>query len=171
MEGLSISIDSRAVRKNLSKLGEDLRSSKVSRSLATAAEGTVIPVARANLRKNSSIFEGTTHKSLSTKVMSSGTKTTVKIGTIAVMYGKNIEEGTPAGLSMSAEEVDKITEWARRKLKIQGKKASTIAGWNIAASIQKKGIAAKPFLMPAWATTKDRFFDMFNAKLAASVGL
>jgi len=186
---LKFRINDRRVRKGLKKLSRELRGRAIVSAIRTALEATTFRAARDNLKKNNSIFQGTLFKSLGIRVLQSGAKNKVEAGTIAVRYGKNIEEGTPPGLPIGSGEFSKLIEWVRRKMTVQSyeqvsKKTGktytrreyvtpSLAAWiatRVAAKIKAKGIAPAPFLMPAWRATKDACFRMFVKKLAYRLG-
>lgn len=186
---LNVTLHDREVRRKIKRFKKELRGRIIGRAIVTSAEATIILDARRRLRQNNSIFEGNLHKSLSAKIVSAGLMSEVKIGSIGVEYGKNIEEGTPPGLPMSADEVSKLVEWVRRKLHVGASEYMSKSGkhvwrnapssaaivkvvaYNIAASIKEKGTKAYPFLMPAWWAEKRKFFKTFRAKARRSLKL
>lgn len=187
---LTISIDSRAVRRGLKKLSTELRGKKIVSAMRTAFEGTTFRRARDLLKEHDSIFQGHLFRSLGLRVLQSGARNKVQVGTIGVRYGWNIEHGTPPGLPMDAAEFAKLTEWVRRKMLVTSYTAVSkktgkpytrreyvtplTAAWvasKVAAKIKAQGILPQPFLQPAWEQTKPAFFRLFGQKLAQALGL
>lgn len=132
-------------------LEKHLSGRQIAESIATSAEATVVPYARRLVRMNKSVFEGNLFKSLSARVRYTAMAYKVDIGTIGVFYGLNIEKGTPAG---SIPVDSKLIRWAR--IKAQSKNPAALAR-AIAKSVARKGIKAKPFLLPAYEATKGAF--------------
>lgn len=171
---LSISVKDLGIQRGLLRMKKTLRSRAIANALITAMEGTVLKEARANLRKNNSIFQGHLRMSLRAEVRKAASfNTQVRAGSLGVDYGKNIEEGTPPGTSLAPGEVDKIIEWCKRKLHLK-KYGTTFVLWvagNVIESIKKKGTKAKPFLMPAWRDKHTAFEAMFAQKLRVQLKL
>lgn len=68
-------------------------------------------------------------------------------------YADHVEFGRSKG---SFPPVAPLQKWARRKLGIKEKEAKSV-GWAIAKSIQKRGIAASPFLRPGIEKARQEF--------------
>jgi len=64
-------------------------------------------------------------------------------------YAESVEYGRARG---SMPPVEPIIRWVKRKLAKSDKEAKSL-GWAIAKSIEKRGIAASPFLRPAAEST------------------
>lgn len=170
---LRVKFMDRSVRKGLHRLERSLASKMIANALVTAMEGTVLKEARKNLRLNDSIFEGNLHKSLRAEVLQVGRVSKIRAGSIGVLYGKNIEEGTPPGRGFVAGEPDKIERWVAKKLKMAqfGPAVVKWVAYRVMEKIQRVGIEPVPFLVPAWNEKRNDFREMFNQKVRTQLGL
>lgn len=133
--------------------------SKSHRIMATSVAHLVVPEARRNIRANKSVFEGTLFNSLLVRMIGP----VIEVGTFGVEYGKNVEEGVPAGRPFRVTQ--KLVRWARLKVK-----APRPVGFAMgtAVSMRMKGVKEKPFLMPAWEKKKGMVMQDYRRRWIAA---
>lgn len=152
-------LDTTGLRVN--SLMRDLHGYRIAPHVVGAAEKVLVPRMRAALRKNNSVWRGTLLKSIGATMVAFETRrgeAAVKIGTIGVDYGRNIEEGTDPHVP----DARKIRAWVREKLR-PANPARTAA--LIMRSIQRKGTRARPFIKPVY----DRAASYFRSSLTQRV--
>lgn len=131
--------------------------------LFTSAEAILIPAIKKRLRIEDRIFEGQLFSRISARTLSrKKLEPSIKVGTIGVPYGLNIEKGSPPSI-LSADEIKKVVKWS--KLKFAGDAII------ILRTLRTIGAKAHPFLLPTFDATKGALIKDFKERVGIKLGI
>ena len=144
---------------NIKGLIKDLGPEKVAQILYTSSEAVLVPAVRALIKKNESVDTGNLFRNIRSKATVSRGDGAVLVGSIGVDYGLNVELGSKP----HTPDFGRLLDWVRRKIKPSVN--PVVVTINISRAIQKRGVAPRPYIIPAFVQTQNRMVNDFVVRM------
>lgn len=138
----------------------------VTQAMYTSALHILVPEIRNNIRNGMHVFRGQLHQRVGARYRkaSAGGDASIEVGSLQVPYGMKVEAGWRPG--EDGVDPDKIREYVQKKMGVPMPAGEALVR-AIIRTLETRGGAPHPFVMPAWDTRKGDFIEDVVRRLRA----
>jgi hypothetical protein len=135
-------------------------------AMYTAALRILTPEIRQNIKNGMHVFRGQLHQRVGARLRKAtrGGEVAIEVGSLQVPYGAFVELGWRPGEDTVDE--DKIREYVQKKMQVPMPEGEPLVR-AIIRTLETRGGAPHPFVMPAWDTRRDEWLADTLARLRA----